>query len=74
MRKRAIGVLDHFVLAGMAIQGTPQAQSVLFVDRDVITSLSESKRRFELKRARQLQPFFRPAFGEAQALPFDLPT
>lgn len=57
MLKRTIGELDRFVLIGMAIQGTVQAGKVLFVDRRVLTTVIESKRRHEKKSAAAMQPF-----------------
>lgn len=74
MLKRTLGEKDRFVLAGMAIQGTPQAATILFVDRTVITSLAESKRRFEDKSAGFVQPFFLPSFNAAQTPSVHLPT
>lgn len=59
MLKRTIGEKDRFVLAGMAIQGTTQAGTILFVDRTVITSIIESKARYEKRNAAAVEPFFR---------------
>ena len=57
MLKRTIGETGRFVLIGMAIQGTAQAGSVLFVDRRVLTTVIESKRQHEKKSTVELLPF-----------------
>jgi hypothetical protein len=57
MLKRTIGERDRFILTGMAIQGTTQAGTMLFVDRTVITSVIESKARYEKKNATGVEPF-----------------
>lgn len=68
MLKRTIGDLDRFVLIGMAIQGTTQAGSILFVDRRVLTTVIDSKRGRERSNAVAIRPFSAAGWSSAASL------